>query len=327
MMVIGHQKQWQLLKKTAELERIPHAILFAGERHLGKKTIALEFAKLINCSSNNFLKKPCQTCKNCQDIEKRIHPDLILIGPQSQKGEIQISQIRDLILKFSLHPHSFYYKIAIISEAHLMNADAQNCFLKILEEPKGKSILILTTEYPEMLLPTIISRTQKIKFFGVPKKEIEKYLVSQKISGESVKYLNYFSGGKPGAVINFLSDPSVFASQKKIISDLSKIFQSGLSFKFQYAKNLLKEDDNEKKEDLFLILNIWQSFLRNALLNKIGAGSIGNEVSNGAREEIFEKISLEKIKNIIKSIQLTIFLISRTNINQKLALELLLMEF
>ena len=321
-MLIGHQKQQQFLKKAVELQKIPHAFLFSGERHLGKKTIAIEFAKLVNCSSSDFSKKPCQNCQNCKDIEKRIHPDLILIKPQSQKGEIQISQIRDLILKFSLHPYSFRYKIAIISKAHSMNQEAQSCFLKILEEPKGESVLILTTEYPEMLLPTIVSRTQKIKFFEVSKKEIEKYLILKNVSNEETKYLNYFSGGKPGAVVNFLSDSKVFLNQKRIVSDLSKIMQSGLSFKFQYVKNLIKEDDGERKSDLSSILNIWQSFLRNVLLNKIQ-----EKDKNLPEEEIFGKINLEKIKNIIKSIQSTNFLISRTNVNQKLALELLLMEF
>jgi len=88
-MLIGHQKIWQFLKKAIEMDKLSHAYLFFGEESLGKRKLAKEFIKLLNCQNSD---KPCQTCHSCQDIEKEVHPDLILIEPK--KKEIQIAQIR-----------------------------------------------------------------------------------------------------------------------------------------------------------------------------------------------------------------------------------------
>jgi len=121
-MIIGHQKQWEFLKFLVKIKKIPHALLFVGPEKIGKKTLALEFASLI-------LKQSL-----------RGHPDFVFLEPIN--GEIKISQIRELILRLSLKKSSAPFKIVIIDNAHLMNFQAQNCFLKTLEEPKGESVLI-----------------------------------------------------------------------------------------------------------------------------------------------------------------------------------------
>ncbi len=335
MEIIGHQKQWQFLRKSAELERIPHGILFCGQEKLGKKTLAIEFAKLLNCSSTEFTKKPCQTCRSCQDIQKIIHPDFVLIEPVSPKGEIQISQtsrsapcdsigikqIRDLIWKLSLRPYSSFYKIAIIDKAHLMTTEAQSCFLKLLEEPKGRTILILITEYPETLLPTIISRIQKLKFSPVEKKEIENYIISKGVLPENARQFTLISFGRPGIAIDFLSTPQILENQKKLISDFKKNVQSDLSFRFQYAKNLT-EKGSDFSNNLSDVLNIWLGYLRNIFLSRFYSSASDEQT----KDDNFNKYSLSKLMKIISLIQSTNFLLSTTNINPKLAIELLLME-
>lgn len=198
-MIDGYQKQWDFLKKSVELGRIPHAIMFCGPEDSQAKVLAIDFAKFVNCSSSINSKKPCSHCKNCKEIEQGIHPDFLLLGPKDS-GEIEISQIRDLIWRLSLKTISCPFKIAIIEKAHLMNQESQNCLLKILEEPKGKTLLILITYYPGMLLPTITSRVQKIRFFSEKKEKIKDY--------------------------------------EKLISDFLKLLKSDLSFRFKYVKDL-----------------------------------------------------------------------------------------
>lgn len=343
-MLIGHQKQWRFLKRAAELGRIPHGILFCGQEKLGKKTLAVELAKLLNCSSIEFTKKPCQICRSCQDIQKMIHPDFVLIEPISPQREIQISQtsrsalcnsigikqIRDLIWKLSLRSYPSFYKIAIIDKAHLMTQEAQSCFLKLLEEPKGRTVLILISEYPETLLPTIISRIQKLKFSPVEKTEIENYIISRGGLPENAKQLASISFGKPGLAIDFLSAPQTLESRKKLISDLKKIVQSDLSFRFQYAKNLI-----EKGPDFSNILNTWLEYFRSMFLaylqqnkdkNEKNACPVGSRLWLDSFGENFSQYSLSKIIKIISLIQSTDFLMSTTNTNPKLAIELLLME-
>ena len=96
-MIVGHQKQWEFLKKAAELGKLSHAYLFYGEQQLGKKALAIEFIKFLNCQAEQ---KPCQNCKNCRDIERRVYPDFILVEPNRSNKEIQIFQIKELIEKY-----------------------------------------------------------------------------------------------------------------------------------------------------------------------------------------------------------------------------------
>lgn len=252
-MIEEYKKQWEFLKKSVELNRLPHALLFFGQEHLGKKKLAIEFAKSLIGS----------------DIEKGINPDFVLVEPAGK--EIKISQIRNLIEKLSFKPYLANFKVAIIDNAHLMTQEAQNCFLKFLEEPKDKTFLILITAYPSLLLPTILSRVQKIRFF--PKKDF------------------------------------VVQDKEEFISDLIKLIPSDLSTRFQYAKEL-------QTENLEALLDTWLRYFRKIFISKLA----------GKKIEEFSQYSLTKLKDILKQIQLTKTLISTTNTNPRLALEILLMK-
>jgi DNA polymerase-3 subunit delta' len=223
------------------------------------------------------------------------------------EGEIKISQIRELISRLALKNFSAPLKAAIIDKAHLMNFQAQSCFLKTLEEPRGDTILILITEHPSLLLPTIVSRCQVIKFFPLREKEIEKELISKGAQREMAKELAELSLGRPGLAIDFLSDSKKFKEYKRIISDLIKIFNSDLSFRFQYVKGI-SQDSKE-------ILKVWLFYLRKILRAKL----------MGKEDENSKNFSLSKLKNTIEFLERIIFLISTKNINQRLALENLML--
>ena len=277
-MLIGHQKQWNFLKKITEVNKISHSYLFIGQEKLGKKKVALEWASLLFNENINF--------------KKSYNPDLLLVEPDGK--EIKISQIRELIQKLSLKFYSAPFKIAIIDKAHLMNKEAQNALLKTLEEPKGKTILILITEFPEMLFSTILSRVQVVKFYPVKQEEIIKYLKKQEIKDREVEEISKTARGKPGLAIDFFLEPNKLENEKKIIKELINISKASLSIRFQYVKKLAE------KEDVRDILNIWLKYFRDT--------------------------DIYKFKNIIKQIQEINFLLSKTNINPKLALEVLILE-
>lgn len=267
--MIAHEQKWQLFKKTAALGKIPHALLFYGQSAIGKKKIALEFIKLLNCENPVFEKRPCLICRSCQDIEKNTHPDLTIVGPQENK-EIKIAQIRELQNNLSLKSYSAPFKAAIIDKAHLLNQEAQSAFLKLLEEPRGKTIFILISEYPEMLLPTILSRVERLRFYApVGRTKTEE--------------------------------------QKKAIAEIVKLGKQDLFSRFQYAKKL-----SEETGDLKELLDIWLGHFREMLLSAV----------NGQKSDY----SVEKLMQIIKTIQNVGFLISTTNVNTRLASEILMLE-
>lgn len=334
-MLIGHNKQWQFLTKSFELGRIPHSLLFQGQKKVGKRNFALEFIKFINCQDEKISGVPCQKCLSCREMEKicsphrGTHPDFILVEPL--KKEIQISQIRDLSLRLASKPFLASFKSAIIDKAHLMSPEAQGCFLKTLEEPKGKVLLILITEYPKRLLPTILSRVQRIKFYPVKKADIKSYLISQGLSENKAKELSDISFGKPGRAIEFLLTPAKLDYQKQKIADLIKICDSSLAFRFQYLKDLSLEV-NDLKE----VLEVWLRYFRKKLLEatndqpasstrstRVLARRVGGQPVISKQQPGY---SLSKLKEIVQLIQDTFFYISTTNVNPKLALEVLFLE-
>lgn len=165
-MIAGHTKQWIFLKKMVEMGQLPHALLFSGPASIGKKNVALDLAKALFCVDNQ---KPCQACGPCREIEKRIHPDVFFVEDAGR--EISIEAIRKLGADLALKPLKGEWRVAVIDEAHGMRQESQSALLKTLEEPAGKAIIILISSRPGMLLPTIRSRVQEIKFFGVAREE------------------------------------------------------------------------------------------------------------------------------------------------------------
>ena len=197
------------------------------------------------------------------------------------------------------------FKTAIIDQAHSMTWEAQSCFLKTLEEPKGKAVFILITEHPDTLLPTILSRVQRIKFFPVKETEIVNYLRKQNISDEKVKEITNFCSGKPGLAINFLREPQKLENIKQKISQFDELAKADLYQRFQYAQELSKQS-----QDLKEILDIWLRHTRKTLIEK----------------SHIPGYSLTKLKNIIENISQIQFLLSTTNVNSRLALEILMLE-
>ena len=311
-MIAGHNKQWQYLKNSAASGRLAHGLLFSGEKQLGKKKIAIEFVKFLFCESKN---KPCGECRNCRDIEKGSHPDLAQLD--SDGGEIQVSALRNLIWKMSLKPYSAPFKAAIINSAHLMNFEAQNCFLKTLEEPKGNIFLILISEYPDLILPTILSRTQKIKFFPIKKELIKEYLVKRGAEDKKAKYFASISLGRPGRAIEVFLNEEKLKSQERFVEDIKKINNSDLALKFKYAKSLAGEIENSPGLKLSDIFEIWLGYFRSIFLDSLAGEKTG---------EIERAQAIGKTKKSILAIQNINYLVSTTNINTKLALEILLLD-
>lgn len=283
MDIIGHQKQWEFLKRSIDSRNISHAYLFHGPNRIGKKKIAMEFAKYINCERKSFdsaqdLRRPCQKCPSCYQIESQVHPDIIFIEPELGKKSISIEQIRNLKEKISSSPLRAEYKIAIIDQAHLMTFEAQSALLKQLEEPKGKKIIILVTEYPDKLLTTIISRCQKIRFWQVPE-------------------LNY-----PGD-----SERKIVWAQR--IEEIEKAKKNDLFQRFEYAHWLSKEGDLQEA------FEIWLSYFRQLMQNQL------NE-----KKEKSVLWNLSEIRKIINSIEDYQYLLSTTSPNNRLTLELFLLD-
>jgi DNA polymerase-3 subunit delta' len=162
----------QLLQRSLERNRLAHAYLFSGNALKELEDMARTLAKVANCLSptrraaNGLALDSCDTCDNCRRINDFNHPDVFWVRPESKSRIITIDQVRELMQMVNLKPTVAEFKVGIIVAADRLNLQAANAFLKTLEEPPSKSILILLSTEPQRLLDTILSRCLRLGFAG-----------------------------------------------------------------------------------------------------------------------------------------------------------------
>ncbi|MCX6012988.1 MAG: AAA family ATPase, partial [Chloroflexi bacterium] len=157
--IIGQQDAVELLSKSLNIGRVSHAYLLTGPRHVGKMTLAVNLAQALNCTSDQV---PCGECESCVRISTGRNSDISLIDLSAESTEIGINQIKEMERLASLKPYESKCRIFIINEAEKLSTEASNCLLKTLEEPPADVIIILLAVKPDSLLPTILSRCQRV---------------------------------------------------------------------------------------------------------------------------------------------------------------------
>ncbi len=165
------------LNHIVQTGRIPNALLFHGPEGTGRKQAAYFFAKACNCRAER--KKPCNICLSCKKINAGMHPDMIIVGPEENKKVITISQIREMGKVIASRANEAAHRMVCIHHAELMNPQAQNALLKMLEEPPGSTFFILTAEQTSPLLPTILSRCRRIDFPAPASRDIKQMLCAR----------------------------------------------------------------------------------------------------------------------------------------------------
>ena len=160
----GQEHVSTTLRQSVRLGRISHSYLFCGPRGCGKTTTARIIAKAANCLDLQD-GDPCNSCTVCEAVNAGRFMDIIELDAASNRG---IDEIRDIRDKVNFAPVQGRRKVYIIDEAHMLTDAASNAFLKTLEEPPGHVIFVLCTTEAHRILPTIISRCQRLDFRRIP---------------------------------------------------------------------------------------------------------------------------------------------------------------
>lgn len=206
---------------SADRARIPHALLLRGRSGIGKFDFAQQFAKSLLCHAPQQDRYACGVCTSCSWFEQNNHPDYRLLTPEQEsandedsapaakksakKSQISVEQIRDLngFLELSSH-HGGGLRVALIHPAETLNASSANALLKMLEEPPAGVIFLLVSQQSQRLLPTIISRCQKIDM-PVPQTDIAlQWLESQGMESPAERLA--YVGGSPLSVLKDAED-------------------------------------------------------------------------------------------------------------------------
>ncbi len=289
-MIIGHKEQQKKLLALFKKNRIPHALLFSGPENIGKRLTALWFLKMINCNEKNT---PCLQCRNCYEIEEKMHPDVIQVFEEEK--EIKIRQIQEVTEKMSYKGVKASFKGVLIDDAHLMNHSSQNALLKTLEEPTADTVIILVTNYPQVLLPTILSRVFEVKFYFVNERQIEETVKDKEIAK--------LSFGRPGKAVDFLNFPEKLKGIKKTKKEVEEMLEKELSLRMSKIKKIVEDERGEE------FLNNLLEILKEKLISGIK-----------------EKSDVRRYIDSVKEVEEAIFLSTKTNVNMRLILEKIIIK-
>jgi DNA polymerase-3 subunit delta' len=178
--IIGHRRLITLISRAIAHETLPPALLFAGPRGVGKRRTAVAIAETMNCPTpvqpSPLPRDACGECTSCRRIARGVHPDVLIVEP-GDLGSIKIEQVRDVVDRAGYRPFEGRRRVVIIDGADAMVDAAQNALLKTLEEPPQASMFILVSAMPDALLPTVLSRCQRLRFGELSAAEVTEALV------------------------------------------------------------------------------------------------------------------------------------------------------
>lgn len=171
----GHEHLRALLSRAARRGTLPPSLIFAGPDGVGKHVAAVALAQFVNCLAP-VGDDACGGCAACSRIARRVHADVLFIEP-GETGSIKIEEIRDAVERAAYRPFEGRRRVVIIDDAEQIVPAAQDSLLKTLEEPPNATTFVLVTGNPELLLPTIRSRCQRLRFGRLSPGEVAEVLL------------------------------------------------------------------------------------------------------------------------------------------------------
>jgi DNA polymerase-3 subunit delta' len=311
--IVGQDKPIARLQGVLKNNHLAGAYLFSGPEGIGKKLVAFNFAKALNCLENGV--DPCDSCLSCRKINNGQHPDIHIVDNGAFE-EIKIEDIRFLQQQISLRSYEARFKVFIINDAHKLNPESANAFLKTLEEPPKNSVIILVTDKPGMVFRTIISRCQNVKFFSLGRREFEKVLGENYNMQEQVlHFLSFFCEGRIGAALQW--------KDKDIISQKNRIIDFFSSSSALNAENSFIQD----RETLRQSLSVLTGWFRDLYFIKAGIGK--DRIINFDRSDIMnnfaQRYSFNDLEVILNGISQSLLYLEQ-NANVKLLLANLILS-
>lgn len=313
--VIGQEGAVRILSRVLKSGKVNHAYLFVGPEGVGKRYLATKFASALNCDDPVI--RPCGKCLPCTKIENSNHPDVKVIVPDS--GSLKIDQIRELKKELRYEPFEGRFRVFIIPDCEALTEQAANSLLVALESPPERTVFILTASNEEALLPTIVSRCQKVRFGKATNMEIETFLHERHgVPVARARAIAATAGGIVGKAVSWSSEDAPLEFRARVLSLLRGIPGAQLSDILEAAASFEKCG----REDLDILFDAMLAWYRDLML-VAGTGKtsgIINTDMSGELAQLAPRFDMSALVNAIGIVEDTRVAI-HGNANVRLALE------
>ncbi len=300
--VIDQERVTTTLRRALAQARIAHAYLFHGPHGVGKRAVALELARALQCAEGDG-GEACGACRACRKVARMVHPDVPVLFPYPKgtdeddlAARIQrlgdnpyaaVDYVRrpsladpsaasnkqvmyhidrvheDLIRPMSYRPLEGRYKVAIVTDAEYMNEAAANAFLKLLEEPPPRTVFVLTTSRPDRLLPTILSRCQRLRFDPLAPGAIEAALVEREgLAADRAATLARMADGSYSHALDLAENDELMESRDLVLA----YFRAAYTQQVDVVSSLIDRIGAMGRERVKGLLRLMLRWLRDLVL-------------------------------------------------------------
>lgn len=322
--VVGHQQARALLARAVAADQVSHAYLFAGPRNVGKTTLALAFAALLECESPDLAAgEACGVCASCRKLAHGNHPDVSLVEPEQGKRQLGVDAVRETVVRMSnLAPSAGRWRIFILPEAERMTPNTVNALLKTLEEPPAGVVLLLTTSELDTLLPTLLSRCQLVPVQSLPADEIAEALAQRwDVPPEEARTLAALANGRLGWAVTAHEQPELREERAEQLARITALAAASRDERIKAAGAFATDGDTARR-----VLELWTVWWRDVVLAACGATHLAS--AGDARREAERQgraLGCDRAQSFLRALveaQNTL----DANANPRLTLEVLLLD-
>ena len=325
--VIGHNRQIELLQRAIINDKVVHSYLFLGNEGIGKRWVALQFAKALNCLERGAEEgDACDQCLSCKKINAGLHPDVMILEPEGPSQLIKVEVIRQMQRDLAFRPYEGKHRVCILTTADRMAPEMSNTLLKTLEEPPHHTVIILLANSAKAILPTILSRCQQIRFNPLPFLSLTQWLTEKNGLGvEEAHLLAALSEGSLGKALTLREEIRQIPRE-----EILKGWLGARASSFGEIERWI-ESLPSNWEDLILILEVAKTLLRDLVVLKV-SGDRAKVVHSDLVHEI-EALSsgrsLSSLLNQLESIHQTRLTLNPKPriVNTTLALEAMMLSW
>ena len=309
---LGHDHQKHVLTSLVEKGKLPHALLFAGPRGVGKRTMAVELVKNLFCEKGTA----CGTCRGCRNVDSGLHPDFTYV---SGEASIKIDELRAIMKEVYESPFEAPVRVVLIDNAELMTHEAANALLKTLEEPPPSNLFVLVSSREQEIPLTVRSRCMRLGFGPLSTGDLCAYFERMlRLDGQRARVLAAISSGSIASGL-FWMEEEHYRMRQRIAELLISGKQASANAALLAERMTAKEHEMEYLSFLFSFFrDVWWLCHTNDAAGVLNEDLAETMKDAGAGGAAWAESSIKRIQEMSRTL--------RYNINRWLAMETLMLH-